>query len=85
MKNRGDFLDEAIAELEENDSLLYIDDNDIVKYKHTESEMQKIVNEGCDALYEEYKETDEFKCCNDMETPMQKAMRDAGMKESDFR
>jgi ABC-type Zn2+ transport system substrate-binding protein/surface adhesin len=48
MKNRGDFLDEAIAELEENDSLLYIDDNDIVKYKHTESEMQKIVNEGCE-------------------------------------
>jgi hypothetical protein len=59
MKNREDFLDEAIEELEENDSLLYVDDNDIVKYKHTESEMQKIVNEGCDALYEEYKETDD--------------------------
>jgi cell division GTPase FtsZ len=60
MKNREDFLDEAIEELEENDSLLYVDDNDLVKYKHTESEMQKIVNEGCDALYEEYKETDEL-------------------------
>jgi hypothetical protein len=43
MKNREDFLDEAIEELEENDSLLYVDDNDTVKYKHTESEMQKII------------------------------------------
>jgi hypothetical protein len=36
-------------------------------------------------LFEEYKEDWEFEDPNAMDTPLRKAMRDAGMKESDFR
>jgi hypothetical protein len=46
-----DFLDEAIEELEENDSLLYVDDNDLVKYKHTEKDGHRVLID----LNQEYK------------------------------
>jgi hypothetical protein len=36
-------------------------------------------------LFEEYKADEEFDASNVMDTPLRKAMRDAGMKESDFR
>jgi hypothetical protein len=85
MKNREDFLDEAVEKIINRDDLIYIDENGLVKYKYTQSEIKKMVDDECNDLFEEYKADEEFDASNVMDTPLRKAMRDAGMKESDFR
>jgi hypothetical protein len=40
-----------------------------------------MVDDECNDLFEEYKEDWEFEDSNAMDTPLRKAMRDAGMKE----
>jgi hypothetical protein len=85
MKNREDFLDEAVEKIINRDDLIYIDDNGLVKYKFTQSEIKEMVDDECDDLFEEYKADEEFEDSDVMDTPLRKAMRDAGMKESDFR
>jgi hypothetical protein len=85
MKNREDFLDEAVEKIINRDDLIYIDDNGLVKYKFTQSEIKEMADDECDDLFEEYKSDEEFEDSNVMDTPLRKAMRDAGMKESDFR
>ena len=85
MKGKECFLDKAIEEIMNREDLLCIDDNGLVKYQYTETEIKKMVDDECNDLFEEYKEDWEFEDSNVMDTPLRKAMRDAGMKESDFR
>jgi hypothetical protein len=85
MKNREDFLDEAVEKIINRDDLIYIDENGLVKYKYTQSEIKKMVDDECDDLFEECKADEEFENSDVMDTPLRKAMRDVGMKESDFR
>jgi hypothetical protein len=51
MKNREDFLDEAVEKIINRDDLIYIDDNGLVKYKYTQSEIKKMVDDECDDLF----------------------------------
>jgi hypothetical protein len=44
MKNREDFLDEAVEKIINRDDLIYIDENGLVKYKYTQSEIKKMVD-----------------------------------------
>jgi hypothetical protein len=44
-----------------------------------------MVDNEYDDLFEEYKVDEESEDSDVMDTPLRKAMRDAGMKESDFR
>jgi hypothetical protein len=44
MKNREDFLDEAVERIINRDDLIYIDDNGLVKYQYTETEIKKMVD-----------------------------------------
>jgi nucleoside-triphosphatase THEP1 len=55
MKNREDFLDEAVEKIINRDDLIYIDENGLVKYKYTQSEIKEMVDNECDDLFEEYK------------------------------
>jgi hypothetical protein len=38
------------------EDLLCIDDNGLVKYQYTETEIKKMVDDECNDLFEEYKE-----------------------------
>jgi hypothetical protein len=51
------------------DDLIYIDDNGLVKYKFTQSEIKEMVDDECDDLFEEYKSDEEFEDSNVMDTP----------------
>ena len=81
MKNREDFLDEAVERIINRDDLIYIDDNGLVQYKFTQSEIKEMVDNICDDLFEDYKlEFEDYKVDSDvMDTPFRKAMRRAGM------
>jgi hypothetical protein len=87
MKNKEDFLDEALKVVvrDSADDFFYIDDDGIIQSEYTIEEIRDMVSEEQNELYEQDKADQEFEDSLVTDTPLKKAMEDAGMKESDFK
>ena len=87
MKNKEDFLDEALKVVirDSADDFFYIDDDGIIQSEYTIEEIREMVSEEQNELYEQDKADQEFEDSLVTDTPLKKAMEDAGMKESDFK
>ena len=87
MKNKEDFLDEALRVIvrDSADDFFYIDDDGIIQSEYTIEEIRDMVSEEQNELYEQDKADQEFEDSLVTDTPLKKAMEDAGMKESDFK
>ena len=87
MKNKEDFLDEALKVVvrDSADDFFYIDDDGIIQSEYTIEEIRGMVSEEQNELYEQDKADQEFEDSLVTDTPLKKAMEDAGMKESDFK
>jgi hypothetical protein len=87
MKNKEDFLDEALKVVvrDSADDFFYIDDDGIIQSEYTIEEIRDMVREEQNELYEQDKADQEFEDSLVTDTPLKKAMEDAGMKESDFK
>ena len=87
MKNKEDFLDEALKVVvrDNADDFFYIDDDGIIQSEYTIEEIRDMVSEEQNELYEQDKADQEFEDSLVTDTPLKRAMEDAGMKESDFK
>ena len=87
MKNKEDFLDEALKVVARDsaDDFFYIDDDGIIQSEYTIEEIRDMVSEEQNELYEQDKADQEFEDSLVTDTPLKRAMEDAGMKESDFK
>jgi hypothetical protein len=87
MKNKEDFLDEALKVVvrDSADDFFYVDDDGIIQSEYTIEEIRGMVSEEQNELYEQDKADQEFEDSLVTDTPLKKAMEDAGMKESDFK
>jgi hypothetical protein len=87
MKNKEDFLDEALKVVvrDSADDFFYIDDDGIIQSEYTIEEIRGMVSEEQNELYEQDKADQEFEDSLVTDTPLKRAMEDAGMKESDFK
>jgi hypothetical protein len=87
MKNKEDFLDEALKVVvrDSADDFFYIDDDGIIQSEYTIEEIRDMVSEEQNELYEQDKADQEFEDSLVTDTPLKRAMEDAGMKESDFK
>lgn len=87
MKNKEDFLDEALKVVvrDSADDFFYIDDDGIIQSEYTIEEIRGMVSEEQNELYEQDKADQEFEDSLITDTPLKRAMEDAGMKESDFK
>jgi hypothetical protein len=87
MKNKEDFLDEALKVVvrDSADDFFYIDDDGIIQSEYTIEEIRGMVSEEQNELYEQDKADQEFEDSLVTDTPLKRVMEDAGMKESDFK